>query len=1333
MSTLLPKDYTRTLAIVGRFNDDRDPARMIRIFDNTDPNLPNLSAADVYDDLQPALGLGAAEQMSLDGTDARAKHVYYGRKFAPPGAGDDAMAITLDSVMVAPEMQSSAHGGQDYLQAGAAAALGGRVFVKILKDADRLARFETPNFSRGLLELTRRYLSRGPAIGCKHISRNTISYLYKYSQFTDAILLVLTAYSGDVPLALRHLRDVVSTIENCTIEQGDVLAEQVRVLRDDDLSRGAQSETWERILREGGRDTAWINDLAEDTAGKYRFEIGGDTACGPGLRDAYCLYMEHAESIQRILRSQIIRSHVFLWLLSKHHADPGQQPEEAYARGVENVDDRHWGESADVADERGNSSKKAAERTLLALAQDKELNDESIRLMQNIAESAIYSPIRGTYRNVSRTTRSHVMAESLSLMTQLTQSLAGPARDVIDAGVKFCEEEWKTLYHKLLTSLSAKIADNDGVPCADLKGEIEGWAKELDRRAADAPAEVRLVADALQASLSETLRAALLEALPAALSGIAQQLRKIADTVGDTDDIVDNDVKDNALRSLEKPLGDSAARYFFDVFYPMRKTLEATAGIASGLATRVHDLTGRRPRRSDENDRLALRIQPTAVLEKVSTVSTPSKENAVSGKKPRDRQEQPFETSSKSKRANPPRPVTVAVQAIPALLKEEIKESNLGGTIAFPDWRKREMATVRVDKHGWNIAIDMGAVAERRSSKAATEMLPKGEVRRADAQATTATTPAHVRAGASSGSDGEISVNDGTGAPSLRSSDNSARLGSLIVCLKKLNDNASPLHEYQLGALDLNGQVIAAIHDALADAGNGEDRDTPGDLDARLPEYGVFWQDLQQLYVRGGEYKWDDTRKSEFKRTALAWVVAKEMLGAPDKAIGFGDVDASDTILLTILAVRGIGNLGNAELEWPQPDKETTEMLDEGRLNLSRLVRCDNKDDGEAMIVNLHSYHENLCKSVKDVQGYCTDMADLAAIAEVMDPNTRLLIINATLAEYAKQCEKKTGKLNMSDYLCVGHHPSVLYLAHGAATDGENVADAWKTIFANMRSEYERPTIEHGTRSCPVVVAANRVAVTDCPFPVVHVADLKRHVVFGREAKVRDEEILEVPVSPSNKRVISIMAAVATIGFVRGDNAFGRFPDGMGGITREYTDLFQTWFGPGFLVGQPVVSLLRRLIMPNREERKNGRDGGDKQCRRFAAFVFSRWATIALMRESGKQRERIGFVALMEGSRLAGPHDDAVEVSDDEIDSRWQEILDTPSFDWEGYAGRIRFASNTATSNWALLSNQSKDTTLVDAETCGCLLKGEKLGQRGSPVPIEIPKATRQHFRFLKA
>lgn len=418
------EDYPRTLAVIGRFNTNEGD-KPVFVFDTNDDEADGkLSVADVFDTLKPALGQSAGADLTIN------ESAYKAISLTRPesGSGNFAMPLPFDSMLL------DNHSGTEQ-------DVGGTLVAGLLRDLDVVTRFTGLGFPAALMEVARRYLNtdvnRHLPDGVR-ISQDRIGDLIRDPVDSDAVLRVLTAFESDLPGAERGLRTTLDARElkapDETIRQKmtEAILKSLRALREDVLLSGKADASWKVIMgidpaNEPTRtDMEWVNGSIENK--KYDFHPGDIETIPPsggGLVDYYQLYMRHSGNIHKFVRSPVMHSYVFMWLMSKYQDLIGGNHEPtakaAYEMGVKGAGNaRIPQESNEVL--AGHSAKVSdgAEKALDEAIQSHELDPDTAERMKRSA-----SPIKEASARIYNPKDRFAREELLELMEELFEEAAG--------------------------------------------------------------------------------------------------------------------------------------------------------------------------------------------------------------------------------------------------------------------------------------------------------------------------------------------------------------------------------------------------------------------------------------------------------------------------------------------------------------------------------------------------------------------------------------------------------------------------------------------------------------------------------------------------------------------------------------------------------------------------------------------------------------------------------------------------------------------------------------------------------------------------------------------
>ena len=574
MTPTLTKDHKRTLAVIGRFNTD--PATPVLVFDSSDPDVANLSAADVWEKLKPELGQTEGDvDLSCGGF----AYAQIGLSRPVAGAESSARPVPLDSMLL--EQASSPGKTQQ--------TIGGELVAALLRDLDVVARFAGHRFPNALLEVARRYLivDARPKSRNQMVGQNQINRLVANPVYADGMVRVLTAYEADLSRAERELRLALSNgapgesksplkAQGSVKPMVDAIVASLRKLRLEVLGAGSEPDdkSWRVIMGivppdEATADhMAWVNEM--NSRGEYGFEVGtvAGVRCGGTLTDYYNLYMEHSANLHRFVRSPILHSHVFLWLMSKYAPILGEDTEAAaemaYRMGVEGAgDDRIFGESEEKVKERRKGVFRGSDDFLKSKRGEPDLKPEEreflkkLRDYQDMLNEAVFSHV---FRDARRFTREELLEMLEILFAEAVDVTSGKLSDILRDTIKF-GMKYQSLYQALLGIL------------------------ESETEPAEKITEIRKLAEREEQ-----------EGRKAALSSVADGLEEIAKTANDGDEF-----REGGLDTFSRQVGHSVTKKFIEESLGSRTELESStqanrdlyflASILGGRMGKVHDLS----------------------------------------------------------------------------------------------------------------------------------------------------------------------------------------------------------------------------------------------------------------------------------------------------------------------------------------------------------------------------------------------------------------------------------------------------------------------------------------------------------------------------------------------------------------------------------------------------------------------------------------------------------------------------------------------------------------------------------------------------------------------
>ena len=961
MTQTLTTDYKRTLAVIGRFNSD--PNTPVLVFDSNDRKATgNLSAADVWEKLKPELGQTAGGDLSCGGF--AFTHLSLSRPVA--GERDTARPVPLDSMLL--EQASSPVKTQQ--------TVGGELVVALLRDLDVVARFAGHRFPEALLEVARRYLNvdarlkSGNLIGDNQIDRLVADPLY-----ADAIVRVLTAYEADLSLAEREFRRALSkgalgegvsplqaTDRTERNKMVDAIVASLRKLRLEVLGAGSEPDdkSWRKIMgiepADEGTATsmAWANDM--HSHGEYGFDIGIVMGLhyGRTLVDYYNLYMEHSANLHRFVRSPILHSHVFLWLMSKYErivdGDSRKAAEKAYEMGVAGAGiDRILGESSEKVEERRKGIFQGSEELIKEIEADLKPKEseflKQLREYQAMLNEAVFSHV---FRDSRRFSREELLVMLENLFAGVVDVTSGKVGDILRDAIDF-GMEYRSLYQRLLGILAS--GDDQAV----IRAEIGKLAKAED---------------------NERRRSA---------------LEKVAAVLANTGDDEER-LREVGLETFSHQVGHSVTGKFIKECLASRTELESStqknrdlyflASILGGRVGKVHERAAESVLAPMSGDSERAEDAETAVRKKVEI-------NATSVAKSGASVAVPLSEGLKAAFGEARRGVEYDIRVKPTTTAEEDADPK-------PKLAKR-VGTVKVTSREQRINIDEEIVYE----------LADGDVPELEF---------------------ELVSNDADGA------DASGGNGK----------EDAETEELEIPDVDKE-EALGEVRRILEDGRKRYARARTVDRHVgELSTYAGLREQLRLLSANVDKSDLDEVVRTIAQRRLFALSFGEIIAAAPDNESFLGKQDISQTLALMLEVVKELGNRENKHLVNAKPDDESDKALgprEKGgprpTLNLSRFFRVpDDKREGTKVIQNAINYHQTLCESVQQVKDHLEDMRDLRVIADGMPSDTRLVVINRTLDEYANEVSDRVGEWHFS----LNFHPSVVYFPKCAEVD--KIADS---------------------------------------------------------------------------------------------------------------------------------------------------------------------------------------------------------------------------------------------------------------------------------------------------
>ena len=376
----------------------------------------------------------------------------------------------------------------------------------------------------------------------------------------------------------------------------------------------------------------------------------------------------------------------------------------------------------------------------------------------------------------------------------------------------------------------------------------------------------------------------------------------------------------------------------------------------------------------------------------------------------------------------------------------------------------------------------------------------------------------------------------------------------LVDPMNDVTLDTSVFDDIDIGTLDKAGDMRNWVGVVAQDSALPHD-----EVKARVSELTDFaehCEHIRALYCGEGKEEMNGEAYADFCRAVRARLLGECFQSARDQESRLGMRDVSKTLQLMLLLVRHVGELDNSDLARARPDQDTTAALGPvqpgqgppGRLNLS-LIYPVSDEDGPDAIVEAMTYYDTMCESVESVREHLADLADLAAIADALPHDARLVVVNATASEYLDSVRDK------KEWIFGTLHPCIALFGRGA---GAGEPEGWKSLADTFWDEFESSDPRRDDKvqiSCPTLIA-HKPPDGSCIFPVVDLGAMSRLALRAVPVGTRvSSPVLEAPAKPrvDGSRLVlgvegayaapSLVAAMAIAPLV-GPGVLGKFPDG---------------------------------------------------------------------------------------------------------------------------------------------------------------------------------------------
>jgi len=370
-------------------------------------------------------------------------------------------------------------------------------------------------------------------------------------------------------------------------------------------------------------------------------------------------------------------------------------------------------------------------------------------------------------------------------------------------------------------------------------------------------------------------------------------------------------------------------------------------------------------------------------------------------------------------------------------------------------------------------------------------------------------------------------------------------------------------------------------------------------------------------------------------------------------------------------------------------------------------------------------------------------MRDLRAIADGMSNDTRLVIINRTLDEYANEVTLRIRDWHFS----FGHHPSVVYFpkcanVHNIADsdpsqprEGKTAWDLLEETFARRRSS----STDDGQMvvpSCPLIVMANQEdeVLRACPFPAMRLGSLggigfrprpgggaiERESIGGSSQRGEIRFETNGLLVEGSRYILSMPAAMTLAVFAENEEVLGRLSGDIASF--PFMNRFEKVTGLGFPEKVRVLPLLRRFWV----DAKHGEGCLSEFILARLSSLLVQWMAQTGYRPDESNKDKPFIHRVIEESRLAAP---AAGVNDDPaIGKAQRELLEAAFWPALPFTDIAFFNDKNCRSD---ISKQDANCRIFGSNCDGtvtCVLSG--VGGSGRRN-IGLSKDSREKLSFL--
>ena len=459
MTLTLPDQYAHTVAYISRFRSSKYDEEPV-IFEFSNSNDDKLSAADIFQRIKPELRIQESNPITIAG------RCYRGIELSKPKKNPEGNSLPLGigSMLIGLD---SAQSQQE---------LGGKLFRQLLENLDIVSRFSGAEFGRVLIKLAHTYFENSVDAGQveQRAGSDQIRELSMENPLVmDAVLKILLVPEADVPRAKAAL---AAALKGACIEAKDEagrssilnrFVESSLRLRNEVLINGNYGDqTIAKILGIEPEDKRkrerfkWFYDFSEYD-GKFNI---GETELKPGASfpDYYQYYMHHAEQVHRFVRTPVLHSFVFMWLMSKYTDYTKEKRDvarEAFKYGVQRAAERIYGESDTDRKVRANIAAEEGDKVIQLNKDGGPKLEKSVEeLRDHLAVTMTNEMIKVFDRKVTFHRRD--LQEYLEILfVELVASTSGPLKQVLDNTREFFSK-FSEFYGDLLRILHVNEEQN---------------------------------------------------------------------------------------------------------------------------------------------------------------------------------------------------------------------------------------------------------------------------------------------------------------------------------------------------------------------------------------------------------------------------------------------------------------------------------------------------------------------------------------------------------------------------------------------------------------------------------------------------------------------------------------------------------------------------------------------------------------------------------------------------------------------------------------------------------------------------------------------------------